>query len=588
MRSLERRSTFRSRLFEAIFLLVALHPLARPASADILWTENAESGAGNVTTNVSGYPLIQSSIVGQGSSAFRLANPGGADNWFASSQAFTLQSDSKLFFLSRLGFAASGQVARVEMSTNNGSTWPISLYSQAGTSAGTAPVDGAFSLRTIDLSSYAGQSAKFRFYADVVGGGPYFAPTIPEVGWFIDDIQLADQYQKSLYSIGEASAEEQLYLEYINRARADAIVEANRLKSENAPGVQNGYAYFGITPQNIVNQFTVSVANGLIDQFAQPLSFNAALNQAAELHSQDMLAVGFQGHVSSNNPPAPLTAGMTLGQRAAAVGYVGSLGENVYSYSSSVAEGHAAFDVDWGDSGGPGDPNYNPAFAGQGMQNPAGHRMSIHNNDYKEIGIGLVAGNGPNGVGPQIVTQDFGSAGPGAFVTGVVYEDLNANSFYDVGEGRSGVRIDVPGSAYYAVSSLSGGYSIPVTANGVYDILFTGGGFANYSTSIIIADMLNVKVDYLTVAAPAYAADFNDDGHVDGLDLAEWQGDFGDNDFSDANNDNVTDGADFLIWQRQYGSGVLPAVVVPEPAGCVLLASIVIGLPISLNTRRRN
>ncbi|BBO35010.1 CAP domain-containing protein [Lacipirellula parvula] len=580
----------RSRHLAALLLLVVAMPwCTSKVQADVLWTENAESGAGGITTNVvpGNYALIQSSIVGQGANSFHLANPGFADNWFASNSAFTIQADSKLFFLSRLGFAASGQVARVEMSTNNGATWPISLYAQTGTSTGSAPVESNFALRTVDLSAYAGQSAKFRFNLDFVGGTA-FTQTSAGVGWYVDDIQLADQFQKSLYSIGQPSAEEQLYLEYINRARSDAIVEANRLKNENAPGVQSAYSFFGINPQNIVNQFNASVANGLIDQFAQPLSFNASLNQAAELHSQDMLTNGFQGHVSSSNPPSPLTAGMTLGQRAQAVGYVGSLGENVYSYSSSVAEGHAAFDVDWGNSGNPADPSYNPAFAGQGMQNPAGHRISIHNNDFKEIGVGLVNGNGPNNVGPQIVTQDFGNAGPGSFVTGVVYEDLNGNNFYDVGEGRSGVRVDVAGSAYYAMSSLSGGYSIPVSANGVYDILFSGGGFANYGTSITIAGGLNVKVDYHAVAAPSYAADFNDDGRVDALDLAKWKGDFGVNALSDANNDGKTDGADFLEWQREYGSGVTPAAAVPEPAGGALLASAAIALCAGYNARRRS
>ncbi|WP_428306059.1 CAP domain-containing protein [Lacipirellula sp.] len=580
----------RSRHLAALLLLAVTAPWCiSTARADVLWTENAESGVGGITTNVvpANYSLIQSSIVGQGGNSFHLANPGFADNWFASNSAFTIQADSKLFFLSRLGFAASGQVARVEMSTNNGATWPISLYAQTGTSTGSAPVESNFALRTVDLSAYAGQSAKFRFNLDFIGGTA-FTQTSAGVGWYVDDIQLADQFQKSLYSIGQPSAEEQLYLEYVNRARADAIVEANRLKNENTPGVQSAYSFFVINPQNIVNQFTASVSNGVIDQFAQPLSFNAALNQASELHSQDMLAKGFQGHVSSNSPPAPFTSGMTLGQRAQAVGYVGSLGENVYSYSSSVAEGHAAFDVDWGSSDNSLDPNYNPAFVGQGMQNPAGHRISIHNNDFKEVGIGLVTGSGPNGVGPQIVTQDFGNAGPGSFITGVVYEDLNNNNFYDVGEGRSGVRVDVPGSAYYALSSLSGGYSIPVTANGVYDVLFSGGGFANYGTSITIAGGLNVKVDYHAVAAPSYAADFNDDGRVDGLDLAKWKGDFGVNAFSDANSDGKTDGADFLVWQRQFGSGVTPAAAVPEPAGGALLASAALALCAGCNARRRS
>lgn len=546
-----------------------LAAIAGQSRAAVLWTESGEAGLGGVTTNVASYPLIQSAIVGHGANAFHLANPGFADNWFASAQSYTLQADSKLFFLSRLGFAAPAQVARVEMSTNGGSTWPVSLYSQAGTSNGSAPVEGSFSLRTIDLAPYAGQSARFRFYYDFTGGTA-FTQTSDGVGWYVDNIQLADQFQKSLYSIGDPSPQEQLYLEYINRARADAIVEANRLKNETSPGIQSAYAFFGINTQNIVNQFTTSVANGVLDRHAQPLSFNAALLQAAELHSQDMLTAGFQGHDSSGNPPAPFTPGMDLGGRAQAFGYNGSLGENVYAYSSSVAEGHAAFDVDWGNVNNPGSPAYNPAFAGQGMQNPAGHRLSIHNGDFKEIGIGLVTGSGPNGVGPQIVTQDFGDPGDVTFVTGVVYQDLNANNFYDIGEGRSGVRVDVAGSAFYALSSASGGYSVPVDASGALNVVFSGGGFANFSTTATVTDGLNVKVDYRAVAAAAYAADFNADGRVNAADLTKWRGDFGAGPGSDADDDGDTDGADFVIWQRQLGSGV-PAGAVPEPGTLALV-----------------
>jgi hypothetical protein len=80
-------------------------------------------------------------------------------------------------------------------------------------------------------------------------------------------------------------------------------------------------------------------------------------------------------------------------------------------------------------------------------------------------------------------------------------------------------------------------------------------------------------------------ADFNNDGMVDGADLAQWEGDFGVDDESDANNDGVTDGADFLAWQREFGTGVpaTPAsAAVPEPAACLLA---LIGLPM-LRRRR--
>ena len=73
------------------------------------------------------------------------------------------------------------------------------------------------------------------------------------------------------------------------------------------------------------------------------------------------------------------------------------------------------------------------------------------------------------------------------------------------------------------------------------------------------------------------AADFNQDGNVDGLDLAEWQQAYGMNADADADFDGDTDGADFLIWQRQYGQSssslvASSSVTVPEPTGLFLLA----------------
>lgn len=70
--------------------------------------------------------------------------------------------------------------------------------------------------------------------------------------------------------------------------------------------------------------------------------------------------------------------------------------------------------------------------------------------------------------------------------------------------------------------------------------------------------------------------DFNDDGMVDGLDLADWRAGFGTGTMreeGDADDDGDVDGDDFLIWQRNVGAGqsVPAASAVPEPAGAVLL-----------------
>jgi hypothetical protein len=71
-------------------------------------------------------------------------------------------------------------------------------------------------------------------------------------------------------------------------------------------------------------------------------------------------------------------------------------------------------------------------------------------------------------------------------------------------------------------------------------------------------------------------ADFNEDGDVDGEDLAAWTAGFGAasgaaHNQGDADSDGDIDGGDFLVWQRQLGSGpdLVPAsVAVPEPTVC--------------------
>lgn len=77
-----------------------------------------------------------------------------------------------------------------------------------------------------------------------------------------------------------------------------------------------------------------------------------------------------------------------------------------------------------------------------------------------------------------------------------------------------------------------------------------------------------------------FAADFNNDGKVNSLDLAAWKTAFGATSVGDADNDNDSDGADFLVWQRQFGSGVVSvaaANAVPEPAAPAILFSAAVG-----------
>ncbi len=290
--------------------------------------------------------------------------------------------------------------------------------------------------------------------------------------------------QANVYSIGDPSPEEQLYLELINRARANPPAEGIILGSIADPQILGDYSAFSIDLTLMRTQFAAIAAS-------QPLAMNASLTTAARSHSQDMFANVFQDHNSSD--------GTTAFDRIKAVGYIGQAAENIYANAKSVLHGHAAFEVDWG----------GPASNG-GMQSPPGHRVNIHNPVFREVGIGVVLGfnqvpgKQPLGqVGPQLVTQDFGVAQNSTpFITGVAYYDLNGNGAYDIGEGIGNVHVTVAGASFEAVTARSGGYAIPVPASGNYSVTFSGPGFASLTRQVSVAGSKNQKLDFVPAYAP--------------------------------------------------------------------------------------
>jgi hypothetical protein len=281
------------------------------------------------------------------------------------------------------------------------------------------------------------------------------------------------------YSIGQPTDEEQLYLEYLNRMRANPTAEGQRLASTTDPNVLFAYGQYGVDLQLMQDEFATNPP-------VPPLAMNAQLLSAARWHSGDMFTNQYQGHYQTNGSII-----MSPGDRIATNGYrASSYGENVFSYADYVSQGHAAFAVDWG----------GPPTAVGGIQNPPGHRDNMLYPSFREVGVGVV--DGVNGtVGPQLVTQDLGnqiSSSP--FLTGVVYFDLNGNGFYDIGEGIGGVTVNTPGSTYFAVTADSGGYAIPISTNGKYTLTFTASNLNN-QTTVTISNLQNAKIDY----SPAYS-----------------------------------------------------------------------------------
>lgn len=146
-------------------------------------------------------------------------------------------------------------------------------------------------------------------------------------------------------------------------------------------------------------------------------------------------------------------------------------------------------------------------YIDQGV-NGRGHRNTTTLAFFREVGVGITAGTDSSGgqtFDTVYVVQNFGrQASNLPFITGVVYNDGNGNSFYDPGEGIGGVRVDVAGANFFAISSSSGGYSVPVPANGTYNVTFSGASVATAQRSATVTNLQNVKLDYVTtVTTPA-------------------------------------------------------------------------------------
>jgi uncharacterized protein YkwD len=282
--------------------------------------------------------------------------------------------------------------------------------------------------------------------------------------------------QLTQYSHGDPTPEEQLTLEYMNRARANPKAEGERLVNNNDPEVQGAISYFKIDKNLVKNQFNTYPAR-------PPLAFHPNLIQCARDHSKDMKDNDFQGHSGSN--------GSTMTQRINAAKYAGwsNIGENVFSYAQNMWHAHAGFNIDWGDDN----------------QITLGHRENIMNYGsftYTEVGVGVLEDNNPSTqVGRYILTHNFGRRAD-RYVLGVCYKDNNNNGFYDIGEGLSGVTIKLSKGNFYAVTSTSGGYAVPVNGlTGSITVEASGPGLGGVVTKSVSLSGENVKVDF-TSALP--------------------------------------------------------------------------------------
>lgn len=260
------------------------------------------------------------------------------------------------------------------------------------------------------------------------------------------------------YNSGNPTANEQLVLEYINRARANPFAEGQRLGIDIHEGLQDP-SVVGPRP---------------------PLAMNSMLLGIAEAHSSDMYNRNYFSHTDPN--------GTTPFDRMIHAGYdYARAGEDMAAGTGASAT--ELEDLMMVDSGTPGRPhrlNLLDLFNSYPCAGPC---------VYTEVGVGYYDGSTGNSIANAFITEDFGNTGTtGPFLLGVVYDDRNGNNFYDVGEGIAGVTITPSSGAYYAVSSSSGGYALPVGTSGTITVTASGQGLGSISKTITLTGA-NVKLD---------------------------------------------------------------------------------------------
>lgn len=257
--------------------------------------------------------------------------------------------------------------------------------------------------------------------------------------------------------MAELSAHEQFMLELVNHARAHPVAEAAR----HGIGLNDGLAAGTISPYP-----------------KPPLVHNAALADAARVHSGWMLATGRFSHSGAG--------GSDAGARMRAAGYrfagSWSWGENIATASGYGIALTAATVAQQ---------------SGALLVSP-GHRTNLLSDGYREVGIGIATGD-LLGQPQMMITQDFARSEGPVHLTGVAFADRDGDGFYTPGEGLAGLTVEARSTAGRVVrtgTAAAGGYRLALPP-GRYTVSFSGGILHRPIIREAEIGGANVKVDLI-------------------------------------------------------------------------------------------
>ena len=265
-------------------------------------------------------------------------------------------------------------------------------------------------------------------------------------------------YKGAQYDYGDPTSAEQAHLEALNRARLFPEEAAAELGIDLNEGLSPGT----ISPVSV-----------------QPLTFNAKLIQAAQFHTQDMMAQQYWTHESLD--------GKTPYDRIVDAGYAC----RYYAENLALSVGASPLDEDHMVL-----KAHNDLFLDEGVEG-RGHRLNIMNGNFKEVGIGGCGGGYLTYPQTYMTTCDFGTSDwrQHSFLLGVVYDDLDMDGKYTIGEGIGGAEITIEGAYLKTMTASAGGYGVPVPPGNFTVKATLPNGFGATKTFNIYDE--NIKIDFI-------------------------------------------------------------------------------------------
>ena len=253
------------------------------------------------------------------------------------------------------------------------------------------------------------------------------------------------------------SAETQVFVYLLNRARHDPAAYAT----------EAGLAadLTGVAPQ-------------------APLAVSDSLFTSAEFHAGEMATNDYFAHQSAVTTEWPNQMADDAGYTLPAAWPLAA--NNIESIGEGVTTAAEALDLLLENAG--TDPLDNAAHLLASAVAYEGHN---------EIGVGHAA-DGASAFGDYWAVHTAYTDGGGPYLTGVVYNDLNANDRYDLNEGLAGVEI-TNGTATVTTNDFGGW--VMASDGSAQNLLCSGGAFVGAADAFVFGHERNVEVDFTSADA---------------------------------------------------------------------------------------